>query len=448
MESVLELSMPIGLPLAIAAGLLAVLFGVNEVPLKYNLRNLTVRWRTTLLTALAFTSVVALLTVMLAFVNGMYRLTESSGYPENVIILSDGMTDESFSNLSSFDVGDVENQQGVARSRGRPLASRETYLVVNQVIPHARSGQPKRRFLQVRGIDDPAMAAAVHRVRLHPGGVLFSRAGLQPLQHSPALAIQAVLGEGIARELGRDRTPDQLAQARNPHRLDVGDVFLLADRPWVVVGVMQSAGSAFDSEVWAKRSIVAPLLGKDTYTSVVVRCEDAARAKGLKEFIATRYKKAALQAHIETDYYAGLSETNKQLLWAIGFVTVVMSVGGVFGVMNTMFAAISQRTQDIGVLRLLGYRRRQILISFLLESLVIAMVGGVSGCALGSLADGWTANSIVTGSQGGGKFVVLQLVVDANIIAVGLLVTVVMGAVGGLLPALSAMRLRPLEALR
>ena len=112
------------------------------------------------------------------------------------------------------------------------------------------------------------------------------------------------------------------------------------------------------------------------------------------------YQQASVQAEVETEYYESLSNTNQQFLYAIAFVTVVMSVGGVFGVMNTMFAAISQRTRDIGVLRLLGYRRRQILISFLLESMLIALIGGALGCALGSLADGLSATSIVASGPG------------------------------------------------
>jgi putative ABC transport system permease protein len=143
-----------------------------------------------------------------------------------------------------------------------------------------------------------------------------------------------------------------------------------------------------------------------------------------------------------------MSETSQQFSWAIGFVAVVMSIGGIFGVMNTMYAAISQRTQDIGVLRLMGYTRGQILVSFLLESIVIALLGGLLGCALGSLADGWTATSVVAGTAGGGKSVVVQLSVDAHIAATCILLTLLMGTLGGLLPALSAIRLRPLEALR
>jgi ABC-type antimicrobial peptide transport system permease subunit len=125
-----------------------------------------------------------------------------------------------------------------------------------------------------------------------------------------------------------------------------------------------------------------------------------------------------------------------------------MAIGGVFGVMNTMFAAISQRIKDIGILRLLGYGRWQILVSFLLESLVIALVGGLLGCVLGSLSDGWRASSIVSGHSAGGKLVVMELSVDAWVWAVGLFLTLLMGALGGLVPACSAMLKRPLEALR
>ena len=112
-----------------------------------------------------------------------------------------------------------------------------------------------------------------------------------------------------------------------------------------------------------------------------------------------------------------------------------------------MFAAVSQRIKDIGVLRLIGFPRWQILVSFLLESLVIALVGGILGCVLGSFANGLTANSIVSG-QAGGKLIILKLVIGPDTIAVGVLLSLAMGGIGGLVPALSAMRLRAIEALR
>jgi hypothetical protein len=422
-----------------------VLFVLLRVPLQYNVRNLLVRWPITLLTAVAFTLVIGLMTWMMAFVNGMYRLTEGSARPGNVMVLSDGATDELFSNLGYQDTSDVERQPGILHDdHDRPLCSAEVYFVVNQPIPGAVSGGRQRRFLQVRGMDDPVMAGKVHGLPLHKGGAWFSPAGVERLKDEAGDAtgepvIQAVLGEGIAREMGHDL---------HKSTLQPGDLFAIGPRQWVVTGVLQSAGSTFDSEVWAKRQLVGPLFGKTNYSTLVLRTADADSARTVAKDLTTNFKKAALQAQTEAEYYDKLNATNLQFLVISIVVTVVLAVGGIFGVMNTMFAAISARIKDIGVLRLLGFRRRQILVSFLLESLVLALVGGLLGCAVGCLANGWSASSTIGGSGGGGKSVVLKLVVDWNILAAGLLLTLVMGGLGGLLPALSAMRLKPLDSLR
>lgn len=431
--------------LLISLVLLAVLLLSARVPLTYNLRNLVVRWRITFLTAMAFTMVVALLTVMLAFVNGMYRLTQASGIPGNVIVLADGATDEIFSNLAYKDTSNLEygKQSLVLRDeQGQPLASREVYLLVNQPLPEVAGERKKRRFLQVRGVDDPVLSGRVHGLVLYPGGKWFSLPGVEPAVKDAKgrQAIQAVIGEGVARELG----PDQGKEA-----LGVGDRFYIGDREWIIVGVTKSSGSTFGSEIWAKRSIVGPLFGKEfTRTTIVLRSADADTAKALAQDLTKNYRTMAVQALPETEYYEKLQSTNQQFLVAIMFVAAVLAVGGVFGVMNTMFAAISQRTRDIGVLRILGFSPWQVLMSFFIESLMIALIGGLLGCGIGYLCDGWSATSIVSGSQGGGKSVVFELVVDADILAAGLLFTLAMGALGGLLPSLSAMRLKPLDAVR
>ena len=156
-----------------------------------------------------------------------------------------------------------------------------------------------------------------------------------------------------------------------------------------------------------------------------------------------------MQAYRETEYFAALAETNKQFLFSIIFVTVIMAVGGIFGVMNTMFAAVSQRTKDIGVLRILGFSRLDVQASFLLESLAIALVGGSLGCCLGSFAHGWQAASIISRNEpGSSKFVVLEMVVSGDIIAAGLAVALVIGLIGGIIPSIRAMLVRPLESLR
>jgi ABC-type lipoprotein release transport system permease subunit len=435
----------------------------GKMVLRYNVRNLFVRWRITLLTAMAFMLVIGLLTVMRAFVNGMYKLTESSGDPANVMVLADGATDELFSNLGYGDVKEVELRDGVLRDEdNKPLASWEIYVLANQPVaarPQADPGisdrvwqtvreffagkqaQRQRRFIQVRGVDDPARSGRVHNLRLFEGGAWFSAAGVGPLPDG-SNAIQAVIGQGLARELGKDK-----GDGTQP--LVANDTFELGGRTWVVSGVMQSAGSTFDSEVWGKRDLVGSLYGKASYTTVVLRSRDAIAAKALAVDLTANYKKPAVNAKPEPEYYESLNSTNQGFLFAIRFVAVVMAIGGIFGIMNTMFAAISQRTRDIGVLRILGYGRMHVLLSFFIEAMILATVGGLLGCAVGMLADGVSATSIVSSGQGGGgKSIMLKLVVDHTVLIEAMAFALAMGCIGGLLPALSAMRLRPLESLR
>ncbi len=412
-----------------------------RVPLIYNLRNLIVRWPITLLTGSAFTLVVGLLTVMLAFVNGMYRLTENSGNKENIIILGQGTQDEVFSSLGFAAVDDVENVPGIMRDeQNRPVVSKETYVIVNQPISNPLPGRPKRRFLQVRGIETPELSGLVHRVALQ--GEWFSTAGVRPDPSGdptkPNL-VEAVIGQGIARTLAQDEKKESLV---------LGDQFVIGDRRCVVVGLMLSRGKTFDSEIWAKRDIIGKSFGKESYTTMVLRATSGKEAKRLEDYLKNEYGKGSIDPMLETKYFSNLNGTNQQFLYAIIVVAAVMAVGGVFGVTNTMFAAIAQRTKDIGVMRLIGFGRAQILGSFLLESLFIAIAGGALGCLLGSLADGWTANSIVGSGQGGGKSVVLELTVDWKIIAECMLFSLVMGLIGGLVPAFSAMRMKLLDTLR
>ncbi len=417
---------------------------VGKVPLAYNLRNLMVRWTTTLLMLVAFFVVVLLLVGMLAFVNGLEALTNNSGQPGNVVVFSSGANDEGFSNLALTEVSNVERMEGIASDEsGQRIVSKEVFVIVNREIPTPKGAPSRRQFVQLRGIEDPQLAGFVHGLKLKEGGQWFSEAGVEEAaggaEGQPQVVRQCVLGNGIAGELGKDRPGGQ--------PLGVGELFEMADRTWKVVGILDSTGSTFDSEVWAKRQIVGEGFGKESsYSSFVIRAADvnqaATLAKNLKDS-----KEVALNAMTEQDYFLTLSETSRTLLYAVWIVVMFVALGGVFGVMNTMFAAISQRIKDIGVLRMLGYSRRDVLMSFLLESLVLSLLGGLLGCALGLLLDGLTAKSTV-GGQGAAKTVVLQFVVSQEVLATGLLLSLLMGLIGGLLPALRAMRMKLLETLR
>lgn len=464
--------------LGVYLGDLIVLLAVGKVPLAYNLRNVRVRWKTNAMTAFAFTCVIGLMVFLLAFVNGMNNLTENTGVPGNVFVLSDGATDEMFSNLGYGDLDNVERVVVTLDETNKPLpepvrvkaidrggkpkflASRETYYNINQQVPlrpgewekhletHPREAgrrpEPlRRRFVQVRSIEDPEVAAAVHDVDLYPGGRWFSGSGVDARSR-----IECVLGEGVAGVLGEDA---------GKKRLEPGDEFVLGDEKtmrWVVTGVMKSEGKTFGSEVWVRRiNRITKPFGKENYTTLVLRTEqdtiEASRA--MAYHLGARYTQQKLKAFAEPEYYAELTKTNNFFLTAVVIVAVVMAIGGVFGMMTTMFASIAQRIRDIGVLRLLGFKRWQVTISFLIESLTIATLGGAAGCLLAWLfADGKSSTSTLSGGGGGpgGKSFALTIDVDAQVMALGMTFTLVMGRLGGLVPALSAMRMKILDSLR
>ncbi|MFO0800115.1 MAG: ABC transporter permease [Gemmataceae bacterium] len=473
--------------LVVYAADLGLLLMIGRVPLAYNFRNLVVRWRIAGLTALAFTVVVGLLVALLAFVNGMYKLNEGTGIPGNVFVLSDGATDELFSNLGYGDTDNALRQVATLDPEGNPLpapvrvarvlkeqdgtlkrlagdeqppagrqatylSSKEIYFVVSQPVPVKEGEQARRRLLNMRAVDDAPVAAAVHNISLYDGGRWFTQTGVRQVptgetnsDGSPRVRnyVECVLGEGAAGILGADA---------NKARLEVGDTFQLGDLDWIVVGIMKAEGTTFGSEVWVQNiDVVTKTFGKKgTYTTMVLRADPdtAEAAKALAYHLQYRYTAAKFKPFAEPDYYAELTKTNDQFLTWIVLVAAIMAIGGVFGVMNTMFAAIAARIREVGVLRILGFKRWQILISFMLESLAIAAAGGLLGCVIGFAADGMEARSQLSSGAGGGKSVSLKMVVDYQTVAAGMLFTLVMGRLGGLVPALSAMRMEILDSLR
>jgi ABC-type antimicrobial peptide transport system permease subunit len=405
------------------------------VPIRYNVRNLAVRWKTTLLTALGFMLVVCLLEVMLAFVQGLVALSQKTGPAGNVIVLRFGTNDELMSELdvdlvATAIYSSFARQKDVLRDGDSLRVSKEVYSLATQELPGAGpEGRAEYRFLQIRGVEDPEVSGRVHGLGLLPGGRWFDR----------LTGDEMVVGEGLARTIG----------------LKLGDT--LEPKPgivWKVVGVLDSHGAPFDSEIWAKREEVGRLFGKDNeekkqsfYTSVVISTPNLRTAEKVAEAIR-KDESLSVNALTERKYYEELSKGNAAFMFAALFIAAVMGVGGMFGLMNTMFAAVSQRINDIGVLRVMGYTRGQILVSFLLESLLLALVGGGLGLLLGYLANGVEQKGMISSGAGGGKFVVFKMVVDAWVLKVCVGFTLAMGLLGGLLPALSAMRLKLLDTLR
>jgi putative ABC transport system permease protein len=382
----------------------------DMVPLSYNYRNLRVRWKTTLMTASGFTLVVAALVVMLAFINGIEAACATTGEPENVILLSKGNNDEVLSQMDRSAAAQVESSKGVLLdAAGQPVASRELFMVVH----HRREQEGEFRFLQVRGVLPAAFA--VHS-QLH---VLEGRT-FRPGQS------EAIIGKGVRRE----------------SHLQLGDTIEMGRKKWKIVGVFESGGAAFESELWCDLNELASQFRREgMYSTVILRASSPREAEKLAERLSDS-RSVSVESMTEPKYYEKQSEQTKIMQTAAWVIAWFMGIGAMFGVMNTMFAAIGQRTKDIAVLRIMGFESRDILLSFLIEAILIAVIGGLLGVALGAATNGITRTVSL-----GARQIDFAFRVDGDILTIAGLFTLIMGILGGLLPALSAMRIKPLEAL-
>ena len=381
------------------------------IPVSYNCRNLLVRWKTTLMTASGFTLVVAALVVMLAFVDGIQRVCATSGEPENVIVLGKGSHDEVLSSVERNQLPQVENAEGVLLDdTGHPLASRELFLVIH----HLNEQTGRYRFLQVRGVL-PAAFQVHTRLRIVAG---------EPFRPNQS---EVVIGKGIVRE----------------HGLHPGDYVAMGRKRWKVTGVFESDGSAFESEVWCDLNEVAGQFRREGLSSsIVLRAADGEAAGRLAERLANS-RSVSVEAQTEPKYYEKQAEQTRTLQRAAWTIAGFMGMGALFAVMNTMFAAIGQRVKDIAVMRLMGFEPWEILLSFLLEAVLIGALGGVLGLALG-----YTTNGVTGSASIGARQIDFSFHVNPGMVAVVAAFTAVMSVLGGLLPAFSAMRIKPIEALK
>jgi putative ABC transport system permease protein len=380
------------------------------VPLSYNYRNLRVRWKTTLMTASGFTLVVAALVVMLAFINGIEAACATTGEPENVILLSKGNNDEVLSQMDRGLVAQVENSKGVALdASGQPIASRELFMVVH----HRQERGAEFRFLQVRGV--LPVAFRVH-AQLH----ITEGQAFRPGQS------EVIIGKGVQRD----------------NHFRIGDDIEMGRKRWKIAGVFEAGGAAFESEIWCNLNELGSQFRREgMYSTAILRAASPKEAEDLAERLRNS-RSVSVEAMTEPKYYQKQSEQTKIMQTAAWVIAWFMGVGAMFGVMNTMFAAIGQRTKDIAVLRIMGFESGDILLSFLLEALLIAAIGGFLGVALGAATNGITRSASL-----GARQIDFAFRVDGSILIFAALFTVVMGILGGLLPALSTMRVKPLEAL-
>lgn len=383
------------------------------LPIRYSLRNALVRWRSTVATVLGIALVVFVFVLLQSLAAGIEKSSGNTGDPRNLIVTRKGATAESASLISRPTLQEIRYFPEIARNTaGESVISADVLALIN--LPRRNNGGEANVLLR----------------------------GVTPRGRELRPQVELVAGRWF--EPGRREVVVSAKLARRFANFDIGNSFKSGRATLTVVGWLAGGGSAFDSECWLDADECRSLFERDMYSSFLIRAVDDAAGKKLIARIEAdpRFK---LKVEPEVEYYRKQTMTAAPIKWLGGFLAVTMSIGAVFAAMNTMYAAVGARTREIGTLRVLGYRRRSVVVALLVEGAFLAFIGGVLGCVL---AFHW--NGCTTATMGFETFseIVFEFRVTPWLVAKGLIFAVVVGLIGTALPAIRASRLPVIAALK
>jgi ABC-type antimicrobial peptide transport system permease subunit len=382
------------------------------IPLKYNTGNLGARRASMLLTILGIGVINAVMLSMLALWHGVKTTTVASGSPTDLIVLRESAETELSSWVTREASEIMRTIPGIAKdATERPLVSPE--LVILFKLPRRDSG--KGSNVTVRGLTP--VGVEMRAVKLVEG---------------------RMFNAGTSEVVVAKRIRDRFANT------SVGDTFRFGATDYRVVGVFDAGGTAFDSEIWADENFLGQSRKRTAYSSVLVRPVDAAASKTIADTIRND-NRLKLLVKTERKYYEEQTTGLFGIIILVGLVTVFMVLAAVLGTMNTMFSAISGRTRELGTMRALGFKRRAILLSVVIESALVSLLGGLAGVLLAL-----PVNAISTGTTNFRTFseIAFNFRVDGAVALTGIVIALVAGVAGGLLPAISAARMPITKALR
>jgi len=387
-----------------------------KIPFVYNLRSVTQRPVSTALTALGIGLVVAVFVAMLALANGFIAALAKTGSADNVLLLRRGADSELSSGIPRDAISIISTSPYIATGAdGRPLISPETYIVIN---------------IQRMGGDAFAVANVVAR-------------GVSDKAFEVRRNIKIIEGRRFASGQSEICVGSKLAgRFKN---VNVGEVLRFSNRNWNVVCRFTADGSSFESEIWGENEQFQGVFRGNSFQDVAFRLKDPASFEDAKRaFLADQ--RIQVDAHRESEFYANQSQLLGNILRFLALmITSIMAVGAVFGAVNTMYAAVSSRTPEIAVLLTLGFHPRSVMASFLAESAVIALLGGIVGCLLAL-----PINGVVTSTTNWASFseIAFAFRVTPQLLLAGIVFAVLMGIVGGFFPARRASKLPVIQALR
>lgn len=377
------------------------------------LRSIPERWGASLVIVVGLAGVVAVFTALLAMAEGFRSTLEATGRTDVALVTRGGSSAELNSGLSR-DQGDIIRQApGVlAGPEGRPLASAEM-IVIAELF---KSGEQTGSNITVRGVE-PAAFALRPQLRIVAGRAF--QPGLREL----------IVGRGVAAQF---------------EGVGIGETLRMRGSDWSVVGMFES-GDANESEMWADVEVAQTTFNRRGYSSVRLALDGAAGCQTVKDALAAD-PRVNVDVETEQQYYSGQTRQFRATIGILaGVVTAIMALGATFAALNTMYAAVGARTREIATLRALGFGGGPVVLSVMIESLLLALAGGIAGALLAfALFNNMAVSTL------GANFtqVVFRFSVTPELVQRGLVIALAIGMIGGLLPALRAARLPVTTALR
>jgi putative ABC transport system permease protein len=385
------------------------------IPIVYNLRSVRARWTSAIVAVLGIAGTVGVFIAMLSLARGFKATLVSSGSENNAIIMRAGATSELTGGVTLDAVKIIQDAPGIAHGTEGPLVTPE--IVIVAPIPLISTGTDAN--VQVRGVSKNVLEIR-RQIKIVEGRMF-----------TPGLA-EVVVGKNATKSYTG---------------LTVGKTIGLGSVTWNIVGVFDAGGSSFDSEVWADAHLLGPAYnrGENFFQSVTVRLASPDSLTQLRDAL-TADPRLNVDVTREIDYYSKQSNRLTLLITILGgLVAAIMAIGAVFGALNTMYSAVSERGREIATMRALGFGGPAVVFSFVLEALLISFAGGVLGCLAVLKLNGYTtgAMNLQTFSH-----VAFAFMITPELMLKGIVFALIMGVLGGLAPAIRAASLPISTALR
>ena len=384
------------------------------IPLSYNFRNLWTRRLTTFLTASGMALVVFVFAAILMLANGLQKTLVETGSYDNVVVLRKGSGSEVVSGVAREQASVVETRPEIAiGSNGQRLLAKEIVVLIN--IPKRRTNKPSN--IIVRGIEENSLL-------------------LRP---------QVKLVEGRLPRMGSLEVIAGSSLVKRFKNIGIDEALCCGMGDWRIVGIFDAGNTGFSSEIWGDADQLMQAFRRPVYSSIVFKLRDPSEFQELKNRLESD-PRLTVEAKRETQYYAEQSEMMAKFLRILGLsITIIFSLGAIIGAMVTMYSSVANRTAEIGTLRALGFQRRSILLAFLVESLLLGFLGGAAGLFFASFMQLFTISTMnfQTFSE-----LAFSFSITFEIIYKALVFSLVMGFVGGVLPAIQASRMNIVDALR